>query len=95
MRCQGLTKDGKQCSRQCHGKYCFQHKKSVGRSPRSPKRSSKRSPKKEDGDKQRKFCSCVNQIKAKQSLVNPWAACHASIGGRVSNSCKQYNILIK
>lgn len=97
--CAQTTKDGHKCTRTCKkgSKYCWQHQSTSKKSPKrrsSPKKSPNkmnRSPE----EIQKKFCSCISQIKAKQASnksgkqVNVWAVCTKSTG-RISNSCKQY-----
>lgn len=88
MRCQGQTKNGHSCTRsaQCDSRYCWQHQKNYKSPQRSPQKMSS-----SDEKLQRKFCSCVMKVKQKSPQVNPWAICSKSVG-RVSNSCKQYEV---
>jgi len=103
MSCQCQTQCGKQCTRKRlpHCNMCWQHQHNIGleqtykkKSPRKTRASPRRqsSPRKltiAEYEKQRKFCSCITQVKAKQQNVNPWKICTKSTG-RITNSCKQF-----
>lgn len=88
MGCKQITKDGNRCTRNCKkgDKYCWQHQKTK----KSPtKRKSPNNAGKNPEEIQRKYCSCLKSVEAKQKNVNPYAICTASIG-RISNNCKEY-----
>jgi len=88
-----------------HCNTCWQHQHAVGLERTYKKTSPKRkSPKRRashrrqssprrltgaDYEKQRKFCSCITLVKAKQKNGNPWKICTKSTG-RITNSCKQF-----
>ena len=74
-------------------------KKSPARSPRrnvapgpSPRKSKSTPNSKltdEEYESQRRYCSCVSQVKAKGTAYNAFAVCTKSVG-RVTNSCKEF-----
>lgn len=78
QQCNCITKKGTRCKRNTavNSKKCYQHQ-------HQQKQGS-------DETLQKRYCSCVTKVKAKQGgSVNAFAVCTKSVG-RVTNSCKKY-----